>query len=54
MYAHRWRATRYDIGSRADYLRCILDMAQMDPELSQPIAAHPSQTTAVNGSSSHH
>lgn len=34
MHAHLWRATRYDIGSRADYVRCIINLARMDPELS--------------------
>ncbi len=33
MVAHLWRATRYDIGNRADYLSCIVALAERDPEL---------------------
>jgi len=36
-HAHRWRATRYDIGNRADYVNCIIDLALRDPELREVI-----------------
>lgn len=38
MFAHLWRARRHDIGNKADYVRCILEMARSDGEI-QPVLA---------------
>jgi UTP-glucose-1-phosphate uridylyltransferase len=32
MYALRWRATRYDIGNRTDYVKCIAELGLRDPQ----------------------
>ncbi|MHB1158285.1 MAG: UTP--glucose-1-phosphate uridylyltransferase [Phycisphaerales bacterium] len=33
MYAHRWRATRYDIGDRLEHLQCCIALAMKDAVL---------------------
>jgi len=33
-----WRATRYDIGDKADYVRCFLDFAAKHPSTRQAVA----------------
>ncbi|MFA7235954.1 MAG: UTP--glucose-1-phosphate uridylyltransferase [Phycisphaeraceae bacterium] len=33
MYAHRWRATRYDIGDRLEHLQCCIALALKDAAL---------------------
>ncbi len=33
MHAHLWRATRYDLGNRTDYMQCLIEMIRRDREL---------------------
>lgn len=35
-----WQATRYDIGNKADYVRCFLDYASQHPDTAQVIAEY--------------
>ena len=35
-----WRAQRYDIGNKADYVRCFLDFARRHPETKDAVAAY--------------
>lgn len=35
-----WRATRYDIGDKADYVRCFLDFAARHPETREAVAQY--------------
>ena len=37
VHALAWQATRYDIGDRADYVRCFLDFAIRRPETRQAV-----------------
>ena len=43
MQALAWRATRYDIGNKADYVRCFLDFARRHPDTAQATAAYLAQ-----------
>lgn len=37
MYACRWRATRYDLGDRLDYLQCCVALGLADPAMGETL-----------------
>ena len=40
MYACIWKATRYDIGDRADYAKCFIDYALRHPATAKAVRQH--------------
>lgn len=40
MYALLWKATRYDIGNRAEYAKCFLDFALRHPATAEAVRTH--------------
>jgi UTP--glucose-1-phosphate uridylyltransferase len=38
IHALAWRARRYDIGNKADYVRCFLDFARRHPDTAAAVA----------------